>query len=50
MATALAVILRLLFELPPRQCEGFRHSLFDLMGCVLDVPDQGHGAVAYGFL
>jgi hypothetical protein len=41
-ATAIetALTLRLLFQLPLRQVEGFLRSLFDLMGLALDVPDD----------
>ena len=40
LAIETALTLRLLFQLPLRQVEGFLRSLFDLMGLVLDVPDH----------
>ena len=40
LAIETALTLRLLFQLPLRQAEGFLRSLFDLMGLVLDVPDH----------
>jgi hypothetical protein len=35
-----ALTLRLLFQLPLRQFEGFLRSLFGLMGLALDVPNH----------
>jgi hypothetical protein len=40
LAIETALTLRLLFQLPLRQAEGFVRSLFDLMGLALDVPDH----------
>ncbi|MFT7535153.1 MAG: hypothetical protein ACI85K_001104 [Hyphomicrobiaceae bacterium] len=40
LAIEAALTLRLLFQLPLRQVEGFLRSLFDLMGLGLDVPDH----------
>ncbi|MGK0155929.1 MAG: hypothetical protein ACI9SE_002896 [Neolewinella sp.] len=40
LAIETALTLRLLFQVPLRQAEGFLRSLFDLMGLVLDVPDH----------
>jgi hypothetical protein len=39
LAIETALTLRLLFQLPLRQVEGFLRSVFDLMGLALDVPD-----------
>ena len=40
LAIETALTLRLLFQLPLRQAEGFLRSLFELMGLVLEVPDH----------
>jgi hypothetical protein len=40
LAIETALTLRLLFQSPLRQVEGFLRSLFDLMGLALDVPDH----------
>ena len=40
LAIETALTLRILFQLPLRQVEGFLRSLFDLMGLALDVPDH----------
>ncbi|MFT4840298.1 MAG: hypothetical protein ACJA0V_000320 [Planctomycetota bacterium] len=40
LAIQTVLTLRILFQLPLRQAEGFLRSLFDLMGLVLDVPDH----------
>jgi hypothetical protein len=40
LAIETALTLRLLFQLPLRQVEGFLCSLFDMMGFALDVPDH----------
>ncbi|MFT4844157.1 MAG: hypothetical protein ACJAUC_001837 [Planctomycetota bacterium] len=40
LAIETALALRLLFQLPLRQVEGFLRSLFEWMGLALDVPDH----------
>ena len=40
LAIETALTLRLLFQLPLRQTEGFLLSIFELMGLGLDVPDH----------
>jgi hypothetical protein len=40
LAIEASLTVRLLFQLPLRQTEGFLRSLFELMGLDLDVPDH----------
>ncbi|MGK0156636.1 MAG: hypothetical protein ACI9SE_003605 [Neolewinella sp.] len=40
LAIEAVLTLRLLFQLPLRQVEGFLRSLFDLMDLALDAPDH----------
>ncbi|MFT4515371.1 MAG: hypothetical protein ACI89X_003341 [Planctomycetota bacterium] len=46
LAIEAALTLRLLFQLPLRQVEGFLRSLFDLMGS----DYSGHGLADFGFV
>ena len=47
LAIETALTLRLLLQLPLRHAEGFRRSLFDLMGLVLDVLGGGAGSAGW---
>ena len=40
LAIETALTLRVIYDLPLRQTEGFATSIFDLMGLHLDVPDH----------